>query len=100
MLGFALGCVGLGYDDFCRLTPGEFKAVSDSFIELREADRREDWERMRILATVTIQPHIKNKLTAKKLLPLPWDNEVKTAEIASKEESLGRLNTLNKTWLT
>ena len=28
-----------------------------------------------MLATITIQPHVKNRLTPDTLLPLPWDNE-------------------------
>ena len=34
---------------------------------------KDGWERMRLLAAYTIQPHVKRKITAKKLLPLPWD---------------------------
>lgn len=28
---------------------------------------------MRILAAISIQPHVKKKLTPRALLPLPWD---------------------------
>lgn len=28
---------------------------------------------MRLLATISIQPHVKGKITPQKLLPLPWD---------------------------
>jgi len=30
---------------------------------------------MRLLATISIQPHVKGKLTPQKLLPLPWDRK-------------------------
>lgn len=45
---------------------------------------------MRMLACITIQPHVKNKLTPQKLLPLSWDNrrksnKAKTEHIAAKE---------------
>jgi hypothetical protein len=30
---------------------------------------------MRILATISVQPHVKGKLTPQKLLPLPWDRK-------------------------
>ena len=30
---------------------------------------------MRILAAITIQPHVKSKLTPQKLLPLSWDKK-------------------------
>lgn len=38
-----------------------------------------DWERMRLLATITIQPHLAKgkRITPEKLLPLPWDKVVK-----------------------
>lgn len=42
---------------------------------MRDADYKENWERMRLLATITIQPHIKQKLTAQKLLPFAWDKK-------------------------
>lgn len=33
------------------------------------------WERARMLAIVTAQPHCKKKLDPRKFLPLPWDKE-------------------------
>lgn len=45
---------------------------------------------MRMLACITIQPHVKNKLTPQKLLPLSWDNrrkskKAKAEHITAKE---------------
>ncbi len=43
---------------------------------------------MRMLACITIQPHIKNKLTPQKLLPLSWEKKkvkVKTKHISAEE---------------
>lgn len=34
---------------------------------------------MRLLATIVIQPYAKKKLTAEKLLPLPWDRKRRKA---------------------
>ncbi len=55
----------------------EFAAVYKAYAEQREADFKDDWVRMRLLATITIQPHLaKNKkITAEKLLPFPWDRK-------------------------
>lgn len=39
---------------------------------------------MRLLATITIQPHVKGKLTPQKLLPLPWDRQKAPREDAPK----------------
>ena len=36
---------------------------------------RGDWERMRMNATITIQPHLKWKVTPRQVLPLPWGGE-------------------------
>ncbi len=72
-MGIALSCIHLSYDDFCRLTPTEFDHVYREFKNLQDAEYKDNWERMRLLATITIQPHLKKKVTAKKVLPLSWD---------------------------
>jgi len=36
---------------------------------------------MRLSATIAIQPHLKQKITAQKLLPLPWDSKSNIPEI-------------------
>lgn len=40
---------------------------------MREGESRENWERMRMLASITISPHVKKPIPPKKLIPLPWD---------------------------
>lgn len=75
MLGYALGCIHLSYDDFCRLTPDEFNSVCRAYGDQEQAQYKDNWERMRILAAITIQPHVKSKLTPQKLLPLSWDSK-------------------------
>lgn len=63
------------------------EAVCRSFVEVEEQRTRDEWERMRLLATMTIQPHVKNRLKPDKLLPLPWDGPKKAkVELVSKEE--------------
>ena len=64
ILGYALGCIGLSYDDFCRLTPEEFGAV------------------------------VKKKMTPQALLPFEWDRQKPKAEFVSKEEDKKRLERL------
>ena len=36
-----------------------------------------EWQRMRLLACINVQPHLSSgaRLTPERLLPLPWDNE-------------------------
>ena len=61
-------------------TPEEFGAVSKAYQEYREAEYRGQWERMRLLATITIQPHVKKKMTPQALLPFEWDRQKPKAE--------------------
>lgn len=59
-----------------------------------------EWERMRLLATITIQPHAKKKLTPQALLPLPWDAKKRKTEKQdtgpklTKEQQLARFEKL------
>jgi len=80
-LGIALGRIHLSYDDFCRCTLEEFEEICKAWQETRDADERSEWERMRLSATIAIQPHLKQKITAQKLLPLPWDSKSNIPEI-------------------
>lgn len=70
-------------DDFVRLTPGEFLHVCESYERGCEAAERGDWERLRILASILVQPYTKRKVSPQELLPLPWDKarmEIKPLE--------------------
>ena len=55
------------------------KSCYKAWADRRDVEARGEWERMRTLATITIQPHCKNRLTPEKLLPLPWDG-IKSAQ--------------------
>ena len=65
--------MGLSVDDFLGMDTDEFDAASKAFGEHEDMLERERWERMRLLGLMTVQPWSKKKLTAEKLLPLPWD---------------------------
>lgn len=67
--------MGLSVDDFLGLDTDEFSAAARAFGEHEEEQERERWERMRLLGVMTLQPWSKGKLTAEKLLPLPWDKK-------------------------
>ena len=80
--------------DFRHLTPAEFVAIAAEFSADRQEQTRDRWERMRLLVSITIQPHVHRKLTPRQLLPLPWDKEATPAAMPdgrSKEERLTRL---------
>lgn len=88
--------MGMGYDDFCRLSPMEFAHVHAAYAREQEVRYRGDWERMRVLATVCAQPYSKKRLTPHALLPLPWDGDptrrtgAPPAEVLTKDEALRR----------
>ena len=67
----------------------EFAAVYKAYAEQRDTDFRDEWVRMRLLATITIQPHLAKgkKVTPEKLLPFPWDKK-KTRKRGVKEQEL------------
>ena len=71
--------MGMSRSDFCACTPSEFAAAVKSWRETEESRRRDAWERMRLLALMTVQPHVKQRLSPSKLMPLPWDGEAKAA---------------------
>lgn len=101
ILGIALGCIGLSYDDFCRLEYKEFAAVWKAYAEQRDTDFKDRWQRTRILAAIVIQPHLgkRRKVTPEKLLPFPWDKESKKkgdAPKLTKEEQRRRMEELVK----
>ena len=78
--------MGLSYDDFCRLDFQEFAAVWQAYAEQRDTNYKDEWQRMRLLATIVIQPHLSkgHKITPEKLLPFPWDREKARKQEAPK----------------
>lgn len=63
----------MSYDDFCRLTLEEFGECSKAWYQNESDKEQREWERMRTLAVMTMQPHCRKKLNALTLLPFPWD---------------------------
>ena len=47
---------------------------------------------MRMMATITLQPHVKGSLTPQKVLPFPWEKKkpMQKAPAVSKEDALKR----------
>jgi hypothetical protein len=87
-LGVGVGCIGLSHDDFCRLYPEEFESIYNAWKERTDADTRSNWEQMRMLATIVIQPHVRKRITPKQLLPLPWDDEDRRTKTTSEDDQL------------
>lgn len=69
-----MGVLGMSYDDFSRCTLIQLRAAVKAHREYSESVRRDAWERTRWEAMVTVQPHVKRRLSLRDL-PLPWDDE-------------------------
>ena len=65
----------------------EFAAVYKAYAEQRDTDFKDNWARMRLLATIVIQPHLAKgkKITPEKLLPFPWEKK-KTRKRGKSQE--------------
>lgn len=90
---------GLGFEDFCLLTPFEFQAVLDAYSEAEKSRSRDMWECMRVLAAVDVSPFSKGRVTPKSILSFPWDSEKHGEEhqkTVSKEDDKARLENLMK----
>ncbi len=61
LLGIALGCIRLSYDDFCNMDFQEFAAVYKAYAKGK-------------------------KITPEKLLPFPWDKKKKVAAAKKAKE--------------
>jgi hypothetical protein len=57
------------------MTPREFSNTSRGFSEKVERQYRADWERARWIASVTIAPHTKKRLSPTDLIRFPWENK-------------------------
>ncbi len=88
----------MSYAEFCRLDPEEFSHIYRAFCDQAGALYRDNWERMRMLASIVIQPHVKNRLTPRGLIPFPWDKETAKGkpEVETKEEARERFTSLMK----
>ncbi len=95
-MGIAIGNIGMLYDEFMWLDFGEFHCIYDAWRKRKEEDEQAEWERMRMLATICISPHVKHAPTPQRLLPFPWENRKKKADVpkVGKEEAKKRLERL------
>ena len=66
--------MGMSLDDFCRCTPGEFRAVYDSWFSNQEMLMHRDWEVGRYIATMAVQPYSKTALKPIDMITFPWEN--------------------------
>lgn len=95
MMGIAIGCIGMSYDDFMWLDFAEFRSIYGAWRRHREEAEQSEWERMRMLASICISPHVKHAPTPQRLLPFPWEKPgKKAAPKVGKEEAKRRFEEL------
>lgn len=95
-MGIAMGCMGMGLDDFCRCTPLEFAAIFKAWQRRDERMGRTAWEQTRFLACCTLQPYSKKRLVPTDICRFLWEKsstEEPEAE-ASTREQFERITTL------
>lgn len=63
----------MGYSDFLGMDSDDFAAVARAYAEREESRERGEWERMRLLAAIAVQPHCRQTVSPSRLLPFPWD---------------------------
>lgn len=75
-------------DDFCRMTPGEFAGWIKAWAALDEGRERGAWERARLVAAVSLFPHLRKGASRdpKKIIPLAWDPAADKIESAPRRE--------------
>lgn len=74
-------------EDFCNCEFDEFEAICRAWEEMRDGETRGDWERIRTLAAVSIQPHVRKRVTPRQLIPLPWDRKSRTPTPAAAAQT-------------
>lgn len=75
LLGIAMGCMGMGMDDFCRCAPSEFYEAYEAWRERERRRERAAWERMRMQCLCSLQPYSRSRLRAEDVMRFPWDGE-------------------------
>lgn len=88
-----MGAIGLSKEDFCSLTPEEYRAVCREYNNAEERRYKTSWEVARMQALIAIKPYTKKNITPQQLLPFPWEEkkERRKTEILTKEEAEKRL---------
>lgn len=76
-MAWAIGVLHMPLAEWQTLTPDEWQAVCRAWADHAEALQHDKWERMRLLATISVQPHVKGRITPATLLPLPWDTKAR-----------------------
>lgn len=75
LMAIAMGCVGMGLDDFCRLTPSQFAEVVRQHSRHTQEREHAEWERTRMTCMCLLQPHSKSRLKPTDIMRFPWEEQ-------------------------
>lgn len=73
LLSVALGAIGLAYLDFCRLTPARFRAVFDSWKEMKDNESKTGWNQTRHLCYSAMRPYMRRNVDVEAFWQFPWE---------------------------
>lgn len=79
-----VGAAGVSPRDFEIMYIDEIRVSLTAAAERYETQMRDAWERMRMLASMTVAPHVSKPIEPRRLIPLPWDTETRAADEAPK----------------
>ena len=65
--------MGMSVQDFCSMTPDEFRAAHRSWTEREESHMRSGWEMTRTISMFFLQPYSKKRLNPSDVMKFPWD---------------------------
>jgi hypothetical protein len=89
-----MGRLKLNYQDLFIMSLDELNVIQEG----HEIDKRDDWERSRLMASLMLMPNLKKgaKLEPEKIWPLPWDKErpEKELDVQSLKEKTAKAKEL------
>lgn len=85
-LAFAVVDIGLSPEAFTRLTTDEWDAIVQRKADAVQTEYQERWERTRALVYAALAPHLKEGISIKEVMPLPWDEAPVTPALPTAEE--------------
>lgn len=85
-LAAAVVDIGLSPEAFACLSLDEWQAIARRLAESLQTEYQERWERTRALVYAALAPHLKEGVSLKEVMPLPWDEAPVTPALPTAEE--------------
>lgn len=75
------------FDDFCRLTPGEFDAIYGEWRKGQESHIQGEWERCRWICYYILKPYARKSLKPTDVFSFDWDGQGKRKKTREEREA-------------